>query len=129
MENDLNINVLGEMVYSDNTEGKTILVNGTYKGYEIRVISYGTHPCCYIKLAEGHKYHGKNYDDIPLGVHGGLTFSDNVKQDERWSDGWWIGWDYAHLGDRYGNYEDGEEYSTLELLKDLKCAVDELETL
>jgi len=42
----------------------------------------------------GHKYHGMNYDNIPVDVHGGLTYS---RLDENGS--WKIGFDTAHYGD------------------------------
>lgn len=38
-----------------------------------------------------------DYDDLPLNVHGGLTYSGCGKE---WPQGWyWWGWDYAHAGD------------------------------
>lgn len=43
----------------------------------------------YVRVPEGHPWHGKDYDDIPADVHGGLTYSG----------GDWIGFDTAHLGD------------------------------
>jgi hypothetical protein len=43
------------------------------------------------------------YSDIDIDVHWGLTFAADVKESENWpqgfTDGVWIGWDYAHLGD------------------------------
>jgi len=60
------------------------------------IISLGSHPCCYINLPESHPWYGKDYYDIPLDVHGGLTYG------QRYSDTVYrIGWDYAHRGDFY----------------------------
>jgi len=54
----------------------------------------------YVRITEGHPYYEKNYDDIPVDVHGGLTFSDNIFGDSKhFSDGYWIGFDTAHYGD------------------------------
>lgn len=47
----------------------------------------------YARVPEGHKWYGKDYDDVPAEVHGGLTYS------ETYPDGHWIGFDFAHIGD------------------------------
>jgi hypothetical protein len=45
------------------------------------------------------------YEEVPLEVHGGLTFSCLIKEGEKhnypqgFTPGFWVGWDYAHLGD------------------------------
>jgi len=51
----------------------------------------------YAKLPEGHQWLGKDYDDIDVDVHGGLTYSN----------GTWIGFDTLHAGD----YWPGVPYS------------------
>lgn len=77
----------------------------TYKGYDCLVIGYNIgHRCGYVRLPEGHKYYKKHYDDIPVDVHGGLTFSEDIDDElaerfERFPKGYWIGFDCAHLGD------------------------------
>ncbi len=43
----------------------------------------------YVRIPEGHPWHGLDYDDIDVAAHGGLTFA---------ADGW-IGFDTLHLGD------------------------------
>jgi hypothetical protein len=57
----------------------------------------------YIKLPDKHKWVKKNYDDIPLDCHGGLTFKATVTgKENHWqgfTKGTWIGWDYGHVGD------------------------------
>jgi hypothetical protein len=53
----------------------------------------------YVRISEGHKYYGMNYTDIPVNVHGGLTFSENIMDNDKWSDGYWVGFDTAHYGD------------------------------
>jgi len=59
----------------------------------------------YVVLPKGHKYHGKDYDEIDVDVHYGLTFS-RPATDLEWpeiteamKDCWIIGFDTAHTGD------------------------------
>lgn len=69
------------------------------------VVSYGTHPCCYVGIPNGVAI---NTNDILC--HGGITFTaselpcylmethgEELKDFSK--DTWWIGWDYAHCGD------------------------------
>lgn len=51
------------------------------------------HLCGYVVLTKDNKFYGKDYDYIPVQVHGGLTFSDEVDGE------WLIGFDCAHHGD------------------------------
>jgi len=54
----------------------------------------------YVRIPEGHPYYGKNYEDIPVDVHGSLTFSNHIfGKDEYFSDGYWVGFDTAHYSD------------------------------
>ena len=48
----------------------------------------------YVVLPEGHRYYGKNYDDIPVEIHGGLTYSEFEEEH-----GYMIGFDCAHFMD------------------------------
>jgi hypothetical protein len=57
--------------------------------------------CGYVGVKPGHVIFGKEYDDIPVDVHGGLTFSRLGDKDDNWPKGYyWIGWDYGHSGDK-----------------------------
>ena len=54
----------------------------------------------YVRIPEGHPYYEKNYEDIPVSVHGGLTFSNHIFDNGKYfSDGYWVGFDTAHYGD------------------------------
>ena len=53
----------------------------------------------YVRIVEGHPFYGMNYMDIPVSVHGGLTFSEHITNSDNWSDGFWVGFDTAHSGD------------------------------
>ena len=94
----------------------------------------GTHPCSYIILPQGHAYHGKKYDDVPLECHGGLTYS-NSKILNHDNGGWVIGWDYAHLGDHLSYKEvpsgifAGHEWTVEELQSEMEEAIINLEQI
>lgn len=53
----------------------------------------------YVRIAEGHSFYDKGYDDIDVSVHGGLTFSEHMKDNNRFSDGYWVGFDTVHYND------------------------------
>lgn len=81
----------------------------------------GGHWCGYVAVTEGHPAFEKNYDDVDVDAHGGLTFASfcqknvtdesegvcHVPQPGRPDRVWWLGFDFAHYGDlspahRYG---------------------------
>lgn len=60
----------------------------------------------YVVIPKGHPAHGKDYDDINIQVHGGLTFSSLADEIMDWeeitkkdSGCWVIGFDCAHYQD------------------------------
>lgn len=54
----------------------------------------------YVKVVEGNRYYDKDYNDIDLYPHGGVTFSGFIDNTENFpSTGFWIGFDTAHSGD------------------------------
>ena len=54
------------------------------------------HFCGYLILPEDHNYYGKDYDNIPIDVHGGLTYAGkNSLLNEEWC----IGFDCGHFND------------------------------
>lgn len=68
--------------------------------------------CGYVGLPPGHRYHGTDYDNVPVYVHGGLTYASFCQEDAEEGHGichipepgapdavWWLGFDCAHLGD------------------------------
>ena len=126
--------IIGDIRWMDT------LAHGTYKGYQFWIISFGTHPCAYVEIPEDHEYYGRGYEDMPLDVHGGLTFArDNLVYHEysdkygccvrsRICDTWIVGWDYAHLGD-YASYSPemgGRRHSTTMIYNDVKYAINQL---
>ena len=111
------------------------LDKGIIDGFNYVIMSYGTHPCCYIQIPKEHRYYKKNYDDIDINCHGGLTFS---KSDLYFNptESWWIGWDYAHGNDYMGYYgldclkgfdhSNDKKWTTQELLNDVKDVIKQL---
>lgn len=72
--------------------------------------------CGYVGVAEGHRYFGVNYNDVPVDVHGGLTFSDkcqgqpeghticHLPAEGEPDEAWWLGFDCGHVGDLLPNW-------------------------
>jgi hypothetical protein len=77
-------------------EIKTKLLEMTWLNSAFIPHGYG---CGYIGLPPEHPWHGKNYMELEVDIHGGLTYSNkSVGKDP--ADGyWWIGFDTAHSGD------------------------------
>lgn len=116
-----------EMNYSRETRYVGPLAVGCIDGVEWIILNLGTHPCTYLNV-EGTKYENIHYDEIPLSVHGGLTFSGKL---DCHPDGRWIGWDYAHCGDymRFNYACDGHRWTTDELIKEAEEAAKKLSEL
>lgn len=70
--------------------------------------------CGYVGLPPGHPWHGESYDDLPVQVHGGLTFASgcdddpsvdpaervcHVPEEGEPADVWWLGFDCGHGDD------------------------------
>lgn len=67
----------------------------------------------YVAIPPNHKYYGIDYDNIPVDVHGGLTFGQMVKtmNKNQWPnlpeniENWYvIGFDTAHVNDNLSNW-------------------------
>ena len=94
-----------EMIYSPDRKIE-VLDTGTCFGLFYWILNLGTHPTAYVKIPENHKYYQKDYDDIDIQAHGGLTYSRDhlwISESQR-LEGWFIGWDYAHCYDYTGYY-------------------------
>lgn len=123
-----------EMVYErrDDAVHPYPLAEGTCLGIDFVVLSLGSHPCCYLRVPEGHPYYQVDYPNIPLSCHGGLTYSApglTVFPSEA-REGCWIGWDYAHWND-FTFFDPlrplpGRKWTTEELLADVREAAVEL---
>ena len=122
-----------EMIYKPEREAQ-ILAEGEYKGYHFVIVSYGTHPCAYVEIPKDNPLYKKDYEDIDISCHCGLTFSDDLTHVRTDLTGWFIGWDYAHVGDYIGSptsyYEkelfDGKKWTTEEVYEEVKNVIEQL---
>lgn len=120
-----------EMRYQ--TERKVeLLDHSTYKGYDFYVVNLGTHPTAYVRVPKGHKYYMKDYNDIDIDVHGGLTYSSEHLMVTN-IEGWFIGWDYAHAGDYIGYDKElqfainvDKKWTTAEIIADCVNVIEQL---
>ena len=99
-----------------------VLEQNTYQGYEYVVVSYGGHPCAYVRIPENHPLYNDvvndGHDYLNISCHGGLTFDGTPICV---TDGYWIGWDYAHYGDYIGYADttfnvESKKWSTEEMI-------------
>lgn len=60
---------------------------------------WSMHRCGYVRIPAGHPWHGRDYNDIPVEVHCGLTFSRIEPCAHEDGIGYWVGFDCHHLGD------------------------------
>jgi hypothetical protein len=71
-----------------------------YKGFPcVVLLMHMGYRCGYVGLPKGHKYYGKDYNDIPVGCHGGLTYGCEQLHFQTDKDMWWIGFDCYHACD------------------------------
>lgn len=126
-----------EMIYQYEMSKPIVLVSTEHKGFNFKVVSYGTHPCCYVQIPETNELYKQHYDNDKcshIDCHGGLTFSDFINFGD--GENWYIGWDYAHINDYNGIYDhplfktgkefQGKKWTTLELIKDCMEVIDQL---
>lgn len=77
-----------------------------YKGFRCKVVFQQLgHRCGYVEIPKGHELFEKDYEDIDVQVHGGLTYANHYVAPEGETENWWIGFDCAH-------YMDGRDYET-----------------
>jgi hypothetical protein len=83
----------------------------------------GGHLCGYVALTTDNDFFGKNYDDIPVRCHGGLTYASEN------GDNWVIGFDCAHYEDLQPFYTDQEIYNDNRVYKDMNFVTEECESI
>lgn len=72
--------------------GSEVFFRGSWDGYEWKIVDYDTFRSVYIELPQNHPYYGRDYNDVPIDCHGGLTYSGPLNGDGKY----WIGWDYMY---------------------------------
>lgn len=131
-----------EMKYKENRELE-LLYNNRYKNYNFYILSLGTHPTAYVEIPENNSLFKKDYNDIDISVHGGLTYSRDylcIEKDVK-INGWFIGWDYAHFDDyvgfldKYGTMfnnlgiygdDNGKKHTTKEIIEDCISVIEQI---
>jgi hypothetical protein len=73
--------------------------------------------CGYVGVPEGHPWYKKDYDDIDVDVHGGLTWSDDHVGNDAPDGLWWVGFDTAHYNDNTCNCDEAYCEHEVESLK------------
>ena len=125
-----------EMEYTDDRDFK-LLASGKYKDYEYYIISFGTHPCAYVKLTGDDKYYHTDYEEIPIECHGGLTYSGETLEYTKRNNpifslvsgednSWVIGWDYAHYDDCIYDSDSGRRWATAEMVEECENVIRQL---
>jgi len=61
----------------------------------------GGHRCGYVRVGASHPAFGKDYNDVDVDVHGGLTFGAVEPCAHENGTGYWFGFDCAHCGDSF----------------------------
>ena len=94
-----------------NDKPGTIYADWKHGNYRCIIMRGPCALCGYIGVKSDHPAFGKDYSDIDVSCHGGLTFSQEGKDEGNWPSGWWwFGWDYGHSGDA-SFYDFDERYS------------------
>lgn len=82
-------------------ERGTVYIDAFEEGVRYLIVRGGGSLCAYLGIPMAHPLAGKDYDDLPLDCHGGLTFGSEGDEHAGRKKGWyWYGWDYAHSGDK-----------------------------
>lgn len=122
-----------EMVYrATRSNDAEILLAGKIKWHQFYIVSYGTHPCAYVRTDLS-----PELNDV-ISVHGGIPFSRNERP-EFAVKGHYIGWDYMHAGDYIGEFmldlipeselAEYKRYTTEEILEEVKSVIDQVVAL
>lgn len=77
----------------------TILEDAYLNGVRYIIVRGPVALCAYVGVPSGHPLANRDYNELPLSVHGGLTYA-GEGDDKPWPKGYyWYGWDYGHYGD------------------------------
>lgn len=93
-----------------------------HKGFKCAVIFVRSHRCGYVRIPKENPAFDLPYDDVPIDIHGGLTFGSSELNGFKATDNkYWFGFDCAHLGDKTKGSifkEDGHFWTLDEVIKE-----------
>jgi hypothetical protein len=106
-------------------------IDWVYKGFSCMMIRNTLGNWCgYVAVPSDHPSYKKDYDDVYVDVHGGLTYSDkcqengvicHVPEPGMPDDVWWLGFDCGHSGDYLPGltfaYGDENDYKDVEYVR------------
>lgn len=121
---------MSEMVYS-NKHITEVLLEGEHLGYKWVIVSYGTHPCAYVKLPKNSKLISLG-EEVPVSCHGGITYTSSKGLPQlkvaKKNEGFYIGWDYAHAGDQIGlkQFEWDKRWTVAEIQEEVYEVIEQL---
>mgnify|MGYP000897041619 CR=1 FL=1 len=81
-------------------ETVTILKDWMDENVRVIIVRGPVSVVVYLGIPIDHTFVRKDYNNIELDCHGGLTFSNEGDGINRPEGLWWYGWDYAHAGDK-----------------------------
>lgn len=127
------VHIIKEMEYHDtHLRPAQILATGVEQRRYFIVVNMGTHPCAYIRIPRKSPFYQKHYDSLPafsFFPNGGFTFSDNLYSkyfDQPIKEGWYLGWDYAHVEDFLPFSKNGKKHTTEEIIEETKKIINAL---
>lgn len=97
--------------------------NGLEFNCSIRRNTRSGHLCGYVILTPDNDFFGKDYDNIPVSCHGGLTYASEEGSN------WIIGFDCAHYDDLQPFYTDQDIYNDNRVYKDMEFVTEECESI
>lgn len=117
----------GDLADITKVEKRTIVRNKKHGKLRFVVLRANFSWTAYVGIPEDHELAGKNYDDIDVNCHGGLTYSGKGGDGFLPKGYYWYGWDYAHLGDYCWYESDGYEPRFIDRTRDHKWTIEEVE--
>ncbi len=119
------MNHIEELIKLEGNEKKWTYTckNGLEFDCSIRRNPRGGHLCGYVTLTSDNDFYGKEYDDIPVHCHGGLTYASDHE------DKWIIGFDCAHFEDLQPFYTDQDLWEKTRTYRDMQYVTEECESI
>jgi len=118
--------------YSYRLKEPEVLFKFSHDNYEALGLNLGTHPCAYVGVRLDSLLANLDIDEMPLRVHGGVTYSGCGFDIPAFTKGrYWYGWDYAHSSDYMGGMSSKsrlKKWSTEEIILHCIDAIEQLQS-